>query len=91
MACHLGRFATTRTKAIAANVVPQTGAIDDVFRAVSKTEDPEAQAEGKKIIEQLGALKYEVEHDRKLTYETLPAVSSYARTRQANSHLQSRC
>ncbi|KFH42637.1 hypothetical protein ACRE_066470 [Hapsidospora chrysogenum ATCC 11550] len=44
-----------------------TGAIDDVHRAVSKTEDPEAQAEGKKIIEQLANLKYEVQHDHKLT------------------------
>jgi hypothetical protein len=35
---------------------------------VSKLENPEAQAEGKKIIEQLGNLKYEVLHDRKLTY-----------------------
>lgn len=47
----------------------QTGAIDDVYRTVNKTEEPEALAEGKKIIEQLVALKYEVEHDRKLTYE----------------------
>lgn len=91
MACHLGTLATAPTKAIAANVAPQTGAIDDVFRAVSKTEDPEAQAEGKKIIEQLGALKYEVEHDRKLTYETVPFPSSYVRTRQANSLIQPRC
>ncbi|PNY29702.1 Protein-glutamate O-methyltransferase [Tolypocladium capitatum] len=45
----------------------QTGAVDDVYRAVSKTHDPEKQAEGKKIIEQLGNLKYEVQHDRKLS------------------------
>ncbi|KAL6863364.1 Hairy/enhancer-of-split with YRPW motif protein 2 [Amphichorda felina] len=44
-----------------------TQAIDDVHRSVSKVEDPEKQAEGKKIIEQLANLKYEVLHDRKLT------------------------
>lgn len=44
-----------------------TQAIDDVHRTVAKLEDPEKIAEGKKIIEQLGALKYEVLHDRKLT------------------------
>ncbi|KAF4981876.1 hypothetical protein FZEAL_2396 [Fusarium zealandicum] len=44
-----------------------TQSIDNVYRAVSKTTEPEAEAEGKKIIEQLGALKYEIEHDRKLT------------------------
>ncbi|KAL6407865.1 hypothetical protein AUP68_08890 [Ilyonectria robusta] len=44
-----------------------TSAIDDVYRAVSAATDPEAQAEGKKIIEQIATLKYEIEHDRKLT------------------------
>ncbi|KAI8713478.1 Sugar phosphate phosphatase [Fusarium sp. LHS14.1] len=44
-----------------------TQSIDDVYRAVTKATDPEAIAEGKKIIEQLAGLKYEVEHDRKLT------------------------
>ncbi|GJN86308.1 hypothetical protein PLIIFM63780_009887 [Purpureocillium lilacinum] len=44
-----------------------TGAVDDVYRAISKTDDPEKQTEGKKIVEQLGALKYEVQHDRKLS------------------------
>ena len=60
----------------------QTGAIDDVHRAVSKTEDPEAQAEGKKIIEQLANLKYEVQHDRKLTYDFFPLYPTAARMRQ---------
>lgn len=45
----------------------QTGAIDDLYRTVTKTDDPEKQAEGKKIVEQLGNLKYEVQHDRKLS------------------------
>ncbi|KAF4344367.1 HRT2-high level expression reduced Ty3 transposition [Fusarium beomiforme] len=44
-----------------------TQGIDDVYRAVTKTSDPEKLAEGKKIIEQLASLKYEVEHDRKLS------------------------
>ncbi|KAK5996105.1 Damage-control phosphatase [Cladobotryum mycophilum] len=44
-----------------------TGAIDDIYKTISSTEDPEKQAEGKKIVEQLGSLKYEVLHDRKLT------------------------
>lgn len=44
-----------------------TSAIDDVYRAVSAATDPETQAEGKKIIEQIATLKYEIEHDRKLT------------------------
>lgn len=45
-----------------------TGAIDDVHRTVAQTDNAEKQAEGKKIIEQLGNLKYEVLHDRVLTF-----------------------
>ncbi|KYK57136.1 DUF89 domain-containing protein [Drechmeria coniospora] len=44
-----------------------TGAVDDVYRAVCRMDDGEQKAEGKKIIEQLGCLKYEVQHGRKLT------------------------
>ncbi|RDL39338.1 putative venom protein 2 [Venustampulla echinocandica] len=44
-----------------------TGAIDDVHRAVSEAEGEEKRAEGKKIIEQLATLKYELQHDRKLS------------------------
>lgn len=44
--------------------------MDDVYKTVSVTEDPEKQAEGKKIIEQLGALKYEMLHDRQMTYDS---------------------
>ncbi|KAH8815677.1 hypothetical protein F5884DRAFT_773268 [Xylogone sp. PMI_703] len=44
-----------------------TGAIDDVHRAVSNTEDDEKRAEGKKIVEELAKLKYELQHDRKLS------------------------
>lgn len=42
--------------------------MDDVYKTISATEDAEKQAEGKKIIEQLGALKYEMLHDRQMTY-----------------------
>ncbi|KAI9155139.1 DUF89 domain-containing protein [Paramyrothecium foliicola] len=44
-----------------------TGAIDDLYRTLSKTDDSEKLAEGKKIVEQIVALKYEIEHDRELT------------------------
>ncbi|PTB63421.1 DUF89-domain-containing protein [Trichoderma citrinoviride] len=44
-----------------------TSAVDDVYKTVSSTDDAEKQAEGKRIIEQLGNLKYEMLHDRKLT------------------------
>ncbi|KAH8120919.1 protein-glutamate O-methyltransferase [Trichoderma asperellum] len=44
-----------------------TGAVDDIYKAISSTDDAEKQAEGKKIIEQLGSLKYEMLHDRQLT------------------------
>lgn len=53
-------------------IIPKTGAVDDVYKAISSTDDAEKQAEGKKIIEQLGNLKYEMLHDRKLTYAPLP-------------------
>ncbi|KAF4555417.1 Protein-glutamate O-methyltransferase-like protein 2 [Elsinoe fawcettii] len=44
-----------------------TGAIDDVHKAVSKTKDGAAEAEGKQLISQLAALKYELQHNRELT------------------------
>ncbi|RDA88522.1 hypothetical protein CP532_6616 [Ophiocordyceps camponoti-leonardi (nom. inval.)] len=43
-----------------------TGTVDDVYRTITATDDPEKQAEGKKLVEQLGCLKYELQHDRKL-------------------------
>lgn len=46
----------------------QTGAIDDVYRAIRALDDPEKIQEGKRIVEQIVALKYEVQHDRQLTY-----------------------
>lgn len=47
-----------------------------MYKAISSTDDAEKQAEGKKIIEQLGALKYEMLHDRQLTYDFGPLLLS---------------
>ncbi|KAI2609122.1 DUF89-domain-containing protein [Hypoxylon fragiforme] len=44
-----------------------TQAIDDLYRSVSECDSREKQDDGKKIIEELARLKYEVQHDRKLT------------------------
>ncbi|KAI1653980.1 DUF89-domain-containing protein [Daldinia decipiens] len=44
-----------------------TQAIDDLYRSVSECEESEKQNEGKKIIEELARLKYELQHDRQLT------------------------
>lgn len=45
----------------------QTQAIDDVYRSTIKSDDPEKTAEGKKIVDELARMKYEVQHDRQLT------------------------
>lgn len=44
----------------------QTGVIDDVHRATATAKDPETVSEGKKIVEGLAKLKYEMQHDRRL-------------------------
>ncbi|KAK3045089.1 hypothetical protein LTS18_014604, partial [Coniosporium uncinatum] len=44
-----------------------TGGIDDVHRATAASSDAEAQAEGKQIVEKLAKLKYELQHNRRLT------------------------
>ncbi|KAH0544417.1 hypothetical protein FGG08_001444 [Glutinoglossum americanum] len=44
-----------------------TGAIDDIHRASLASNDPEHSTEGKRIVESLAKLKYEIQHDRKLT------------------------
>jgi hypothetical protein len=49
------------------SLTSQTGAIDDVHRAVAETTIEPKRSEGKRIIEGLGNLKYELQHDRKLT------------------------
>jgi damage-control phosphatase, subfamily III len=45
----------------------QTQAIDDVHRAVSAVEGHDEKKEGKVIVEELAKLKYELQHNRKLT------------------------
>jgi damage-control phosphatase, subfamily III len=37
-----------------------------MFRTVSQVDEAEKRDEGKKIVEELGALKYELQHDRQL-------------------------
>jgi coenzyme F420-reducing hydrogenase beta subunit len=49
------------------SLTSQTGAIDDIHRAVSQITDEVQRDEGKRIIENLAQLKYELQHDRKLT------------------------
>ncbi|BDD62098.1 hypothetical protein MPDQ_000705 [Monascus purpureus] len=44
-----------------------TSAIDDLHRTVADVTDEEKRKEGKGIIENLAKLKYELQHDRKLT------------------------
>ncbi|KAI8951213.1 hypothetical protein F4801DRAFT_589895 [Xylaria longipes] len=43
-----------------------TGAIDDTYRSVAQCDDAEKCDEGKKIVEELARLKYEMQHDRRL-------------------------
>lgn len=58
----------------------QTGAIDDVHRAVVACDDEIKRNEGKSIVEGLAKLKYELQHDRVLTYvKTEERVSSAAK------------
>lgn len=45
----------------------QTQALDDVHRTLIESTQPAVLEEGKKIVSQLGALKYEMQHDRPLT------------------------
>ena len=46
----------------------QTGAIDDMHRAVSDTAEGEKKEEGKRIVAGIAALKYELQHDRAMTW-----------------------
>jgi hypothetical protein len=47
----------------------QTQAIDDVHRAVADDiKDAEAQQEGKEIVAELAKIKYELQHNRQMTY-----------------------
>ena len=48
--------------------IPRTGIIDDMYRSVSKCDDnPDKRDEGKKIVEEIVKLKYEIQHDREIT------------------------
>jgi len=49
-------------------LVIQTQAIDDAYRTVSHCDEAEKRDEGKKIVEDLARLKYEVQHNRELTW-----------------------
>lgn len=62
----------------------QTGVIDDAYRSVSQCDNTEKRDEGKRIVEELARLKYEVEHDRPLVYvptrqyrDLLPELTCY--------------
>ncbi|KAI0427237.1 DUF89-domain-containing protein [Xylaria sp. FL1042] len=44
-----------------------TSAIDDVYRAVAQCDNADKCEDGKKIVEELARLKYEMQHDRQLT------------------------
>ncbi|GME22951.1 uncharacterized protein LTHEOB_5572 [Neofusicoccum parvum] len=44
-----------------------TGGIDDVHRAALAATNPDTASEGKQIVESLAKLKYELQHDRKMT------------------------
>ena len=48
-----------------------TGAIDDIHRAIVVSDDEPKRKEGKTILEGLAKLKYELQHDRHLTYGNL--------------------
>ena len=48
-----------------------TGAIDDIHRAILVSDDETKRKEGKIILEGLAKLKYELQHDRQLTYGSL--------------------
>ncbi|KAI9700313.1 MAG: hypothetical protein M1836_002328 [Candelina mexicana] len=57
-----------------------TGAIDDVHRATGDAKDEEKRREGKRIVEGLGKLKYELQHDRRippLVDDGKPDVAGY--------------
>ncbi|KAI0403350.1 DUF89-domain-containing protein [Xylaria palmicola] len=44
-----------------------TGAIDDTYRSVAQCDDAAKRDDGKRIVEELARLKYEMQHDRQLT------------------------
>lgn len=44
--------------------------MDDVHRAIVPCQDGEKSDEGKIIVKEVGKLKYELQHDRQLTYSS---------------------
>ncbi|KAI9816145.1 MAG: hypothetical protein M1826_001871 [Phylliscum demangeonii] len=59
-----------------------TGMIDDMHRSAAAADEPAKMTEGKRIIEQLATLKYELQHDRNLTPipdDGFPDIVSYNR------------
>lgn len=47
-----------------------TGVIDDVHRVIMDIDDETKQKQGKIILQELSKLKYELQHDRQLTYRS---------------------
>lgn len=47
-----------------------TGVIDDVHRAIVDIDNETKRKEGKRILQELSKLKYELQHDRQLTYRS---------------------
>lgn len=74
MACDTCEFLPSQ-KNFSARVIAksycQTGAIDDVHRTIGTLSDVERREEGKRIVEYIAKLKYEIQHDRALTYGKL--------------------
>ncbi|KAJ9643099.1 Hairy/enhancer-of-split with YRPW motif protein 2 [Coniosporium tulheliwenetii] len=60
-----------------------TGGIDDVHRATGAAQDPETQREGKKIVEGLAKLKYELQHDRHLRWDRVEETWKLVLTRDS--------
>jgi hypothetical protein len=66
VAHHCGTFCPLLAR-ILLIITSQTGTIDDVHRSVANITEEPKRAEGKSIIADLAKLKYELQHDRKLT------------------------
>jgi len=56
---------------LGANTGVQTQAVDDVFKHTSNSEGGIHRQEGSKIVAQIAQLKYEVQHDRTITWVSL--------------------
>ncbi|KAL9595309.1 MAG: hypothetical protein Q9219_006531, partial [cf. Caloplaca sp. 3 TL-2023] len=67
VAGHPSEYSLLSSSASHIHLVLQTGAIDDLHRAISVCEDGEKPSEGKSVLESLAKLKYELQHNRPLT------------------------